>query len=66
MPKVMIFGATGGVWRQLSNDLVKKGVSVHLVGRSGSDVAALAEQLGASFSHAAALDTDSASASLRF
>ena len=59
MPKVMIFGATGGVGRQLSNDLVKKGVSVHLVGRTGSDVAALAEQLGASFSHAEALDTDS-------
>lgn len=59
MPKVMIFGATGGVGRQLSDDLVKKGVAVHLVGRAQSDVTALAQQLGASFSHAEALDTDS-------
>ena len=59
MPKVMIFGATGGVGRQLSDDLVKKGVAVHLVGRAQSDVTALAQQLGASFSHAEALDTNS-------
>ena len=31
MPKVMIYGATGGVGRQLCDDLVKKGVAVHLV-----------------------------------
>ena len=59
MPKVLIFGATGGIGRQIAQDLAQKGVSLHLVGRAQSDVAALAGQLGASFSHAQAEDTNS-------
>ncbi|MGB2440741.1 MAG: SDR family NAD(P)-dependent oxidoreductase, partial [Candidatus Puniceispirillaceae bacterium] len=51
MPKVLIFGATGGIGRQIAQDLAQKGVSLHLVGREQSDVAALAGQLGASYSH---------------
>ena len=59
MPKVLIFGATGGIGRQIAQDLAQKGVSLHLVGREQSDVAALAGRLGASYSHAQATDTNS-------
>ena len=59
MPKVLIFGATGGIGRQIAQDLAQKGVALHLVGREQSDVATLAGQLGASYSHAQADDTNS-------
>ena len=46
MPKVLIFGATGGIGRQIAQDLTQKGVSLHLVGREQSDVAVLQASLG--------------------
>lgn len=59
MPKIVIFGATGGFGRQISMDLIAKGRPVHLVGRATSDVKELADQLGVSYSHADANDTQS-------
>ena len=59
MPKIIIFGATGGIGRQMAQDLTDKGQALHLVGRPDSQVAELATSLGASYSHAEAKDTDS-------
>jgi NAD(P)-dependent dehydrogenase (short-subunit alcohol dehydrogenase family) len=59
MPKILIFGATGGIGRQMAQDLTDKGQALHLVGRPDSQVAELATSLGASYSHAEAKDTDS-------
>ena len=59
MPKIIIFGATGGIGRQMAQDLTDRGQAPHLVGRLDSQVAELATSLGASYSHAEAKDTDS-------
>ncbi len=47
--KYLIFGATGSIGSSLAEQLVNSGNSVHLVGRSESDIKNISERLGCNF-----------------
>lgn len=56
MAKIIIIGATGGIGAELARQLNRAGQPLHLIGRKADALAALAQELGASFAPADVLD----------
>ena len=54
--KYLIFGATGSVGSSLAKQLKNSGNDIHLVARNESEVKAIAEQLGCSYTVADVLE----------
>ena len=56
--KYLIFGATGSIGSNLSEQLKNSGNDIHLVARNESEVNAIASKLGCSFTVADVLDNN--------
>ena len=54
--KYLIFGATGSIGSNLSEQLKNSGNDIHLVARNESEVSAIADKLGCSFTVADVLE----------